>query len=221
MDRRRPKQPAAENEAAPEAVPPMAAPEPTTAPAPEAVAPAAVAPAAVAPTAVAPMADDDSPDDSNEWDDQLAALDVPHEPHPAQTRSQPQPQDNDPLAAFTDPEPSAPSAQGQPSAAGRVAAPAAAYPNLTIRSGAHNGKIVPLLPITMSIGREHDNNVELKDPEVSRYHARIDYEDGRYYVEDLNSSTGTWVNGNRERRRALDEGDVIRIGGTELVFEFD
>jgi hypothetical protein len=135
----------------------------------------------------------------------------------------------DPLAALTDPaskgsRPASPaSAEGaaaQPSKRGRGATVAPAYPNLVVRSGVHAGKIVPLLPMTMSIGREHDNNIELKDPEVGRYHARILYENGRFHVEDLDSSTGTWVNGQHQRKRALSEGDVIRIGGTELVVEF-
>lgn len=128
--------------------------------------------------------------------------------------------DPDPLAALSDPAPARASGEAQPAPVGPTAAVApAAYPSLVIRSGVHAGKIVPLLPMTMSIGREHDNNVELKDPEVARYHARVLYADGRYMVEDLESSTGTWVNGERQTRVVLNDGDVVRIGATELVFE--
>jgi hypothetical protein len=173
-------------------------------------------------------------EDPKEWTEELELLElgessrVPGEPVSAgpATPSSNEPE-SDPLAALTDPAPSiqaqaqsAPTPQQQPAGAGGVTTSATAYPNLMIRSGAHNGKIVPLLPITMSIGREHDNSIELKDPEVARYHARVLYENGRYHVEDLESSTGTWVNGMKEKRRVLEEGDVIRIGGTELVFEF-
>jgi hypothetical protein len=132
--------------------------------------------------------------------------------------------DVDPLEALSDPAPtretSGAGAEAQPAAAGQAAAVAPSYPSLVIRSGVHAGKIVPLLPMTMSIGREHDNNIELKDPEVARYHARILYADARFVIEDLESSTGTWVNGERLTRAALNDGDVIRIGGTELVLEF-
>jgi len=136
--------------------------------------------------------------------------------------------DDDPLAALSDPSPAMENPRPAPSGP-EVAAPqsqsrssvaAPSYPNLVIRSGPHAGKIVPLLPMTMNIGREHDNNIELKDPEVARYHARILYEGGRFHIEDLGSSSGTWVNGEGQKRRPLSEGDVIRIGETELVMEF-
>ncbi len=134
---------------------------------------------------------------------------------------------DDPLAALSDPAPgnesapapsaAAPAVQSEPFDRATTVAPA--YPNLVIRTGVHAGKIVPLLPMTMSIGREHDNVIELKDPDVARYHARVLYENGRFFVEDLDSSTGTWVNDVREKKHSLDDGDVIRIGGTELAFE--
>jgi pSer/pThr/pTyr-binding forkhead associated (FHA) protein len=136
--------------------------------------------------------------------------------------------EDDPLRALSDPSPTAEKSQPaaapatpQPARSGpaRGTAVAPSYPSLLIRSGVHQGKIVPLLPITMSIGREHDNNIELKDEDVSRYHARILYEEGRFFVEDLESSSGTWVNGVRQRRSALGDGDVIRIGTTELAFD--
>jgi hypothetical protein len=41
------------------------------------------------------------------------------------------------------------------------------FPNLVIVSGASSGKKVPLLPMTMSVGREHDNNIELKDTTIT------------------------------------------------------
>ena len=73
----------------------------------------------------------------------------------------------------------------------------------------------------MTIGREHDNNVELKDPDVARYHARIVHERGSYIIEDLDSATGTWVNGKRTRRAPLNQGDVVRVGSTEIAIDFE
>jgi predicted component of type VI protein secretion system len=137
--------------------------------------------------------------------------------------------EEDPLAALSDPDPRveyAPRPERSPvqperlSNAQTSAAVSPSYPSLMIRSGAHEGKIVPLLPMTMTIGREHDNSVELKDENVARYHARVMYEDGRFVIEDLQSSSGTWVNGARCDRAALSVGDVIRIGETELAMEF-
>ena len=94
-------------------------------------------------------------------------------------------------------------------------------PSLVFVNGAHAGESIPLLPTTLTIGREHDNNIELKDPDVARYHARIVHERGRYVVEDLDSTTGTWVNGQRTKKTPLNQGDVLRVGTTEIAIDFE
>lgn len=94
-------------------------------------------------------------------------------------------------------------------------------PSLVFVSGPHAGQAIALLPTTLTIGREHDNNVEIKDADVARYHARILRDRGDYVVEDLDSSTGTWVNGERKKRALLTHGDVIRVGQTELALDFE
>ncbi|MFZ0546525.1 MAG: FHA domain-containing protein [Candidatus Promineifilaceae bacterium] len=63
------------------------------------------------------------------------------------------------------------------------------------------------------IGRENANDLVLKDPEVSRRHARITYQAGRYYVEDLGSTNGTFLNEQPVQTQVpLNHGDVIRLG---------
>ncbi len=94
-------------------------------------------------------------------------------------------------------------------------------PSLVFVSGPHAGQSIPLLQTTLTIGREHDNNIEIKDADVARYHARILNERGRYVVEDMSSTTGTWVNGERKQRATLGQGDVIRIGQTEIAVDFE
>jgi hypothetical protein len=94
------------------------------------------------------------------------------------------------------------------------------FPNLIITSGNQSGKKIPLLPMTMTIGREHDNNIELKDEEVARYHARVVYQDHRFVLQDLNSSTGTWVNGEQITQAYLSNKDKIRFGKTEMIIDF-
>jgi hypothetical protein len=115
----------------------------------------------------------------------------------------------------------APVATIAPEPAPSPAPPMASLPSLVFVSGPHAGQAIALLPTTLTIGREHDNNVEIKDPEVARYHARILRERDAFVVEDLNSSTGTWVNGERKSRAALSHGDVIRVGHTELALDFE
>jgi hypothetical protein len=110
----------------------------------------------------------------------------------------------------TDPSPVATAAPASPNA-----------PSLVFVTGTHTGQSIPLLPTTLTIGREHDNNIEIKDAEVARYHARILHERGSYVVEDLESTTGTWVNGTRARRAVLNHGDVIKVGQTELAIDFE
>jgi sigma-B regulation protein RsbU (phosphoserine phosphatase) len=70
------------------------------------------------------------------------------------------------------------------------------------------------------IGRTSDADVLLIHPFVSRQHARILREKDGYYLVDLKSSHGTYVNGEKATRRLLQSGDRIRFGedGVELVF---
>ena len=95
-------------------------------------------------------------------------------------------------------------------------APLSGLPILTIAKGPGAGKSLPLLPMTMTLGREVDNNIELRDMDVARYHARISFEAGKYVIQDLEGSSGTFVDGQRITKAALYPGAVIRVGGTEL-----
>lgn len=85
------------------------------------------------------------------------------------------------------------------------------------------GKLLTMLdkPL-LSIGKKKGEvEVVLKDVSVSRIHARILVENREVYLEDLNSTNGTFKNGLRlqpyEKRR-LEEGDEIKCGTVELVF---
>ena len=69
------------------------------------------------------------------------------------------------------------------------------------------------------IGRAIDADVRLEDEGVSRNHARILYpnETGSPVVEDLNSTNGTFVNGEQIRRYELQDGDKVQIGSTSIL----
>ncbi len=71
---------------------------------------------------------------------------------------------------------------------------------LVPRFGAEQGQEYPLTQRITTIGREPINDIVLDDAEISRRHARILYEDGRFIIEDLNSTNGTFVNGERLTR---------------------
>ena len=70
------------------------------------------------------------------------------------------------------------------------------------------------------IGRRSDSDIVLTDPYVSRRHARLQQQDRVYKVIDLNSTHGTFVNGNRVRERVLEAGDKIRMGPGPSEFNY-
>jgi two-component system, NtrC family, sensor kinase len=73
----------------------------------------------------------------------------------------------------------------------------------------------------MSIGREAGNFVQLDDNEVSRRHAEIRRVGESFFVGDLKSSNGTWLNSRKIERAELSSGDQIQVGRTILVYARD
>ncbi len=74
----------------------------------------------------------------------------------------------------------------------------------------------------LRIGRGEQNDLRLNDASVSRYHAFLRRVDGRYLLSDVGSQNGTFVNGRRVHApSALQSGDRIRAGTTELTFHLD
>jgi hypothetical protein len=70
----------------------------------------------------------------------------------------------------------------------------------------------------LKVGRSSNNNLVINDPEISREHARIIFYNNGYAVEDLNSTNGTYVNGNpTEGVTPLAHGDRIEFGDTATV----
>jgi sigma-B regulation protein RsbU (phosphoserine phosphatase) len=66
--------------------------------------------------------------------------------------------------------------------------------------------------VPFRIGRLAENDLVLRDSRASREHARILYEGGAYVLEDLESSHGVFVNGERVKRKKLRDGDRIDFG---------
>jgi hypothetical protein len=82
-------------------------------------------------------------------------------------------------------------------------------------------KIFPLLETVVNIGRRLDNQLVIDDPRISRNHAQLRAIKGRYVIFDLNSTGGTFVNGQRTSQSVLYPGDVISLAGMPLVFGQD
>jgi hypothetical protein len=71
---------------------------------------------------------------------------------------------------------------------------------------------------TLTIGRKHDNDIQLNDMTVSGRHARISVVPGFVFVEDLDSTNGTLVNGYHINKVALEHGNVIQIGHHQFTY---
>jgi pSer/pThr/pTyr-binding forkhead associated (FHA) protein len=75
------------------------------------------------------------------------------------------------------------------------------------------------LPRSALIGRGHNADLVLNDPQVSRLHARLELRDGVVHLEDLGSMNGTGRNGQRLNGiTPLDPGDKLQIGSATITF---
>src|SRR5512134_2809830 len=79
-------------------------------------------------------------------------------------------------------------------------------------------KIRFLKPRPYAIGRARHNDIALNEPSISKLHARIDYQGGRFFVEDAGSMHGVYVNATKIRRVELVPGAQIQLGNVTLKF---
>ena len=114
---------------------------------------------------------------------------------------------------------------------GAVRQPSKAHARLVIEKGRSSGKQFMLSDVEAHIGRWDadggifpDVDLDTDDPEakVSRRHARITLTNGQYFLEDLGSTNGTFINRGKRlapgQRQALCDGDEIIVGKTFLRF---
>ena len=82
-------------------------------------------------------------------------------------------------------------------------------------------KVFSIHTAVTNIGRRSDNHLIVDDPRISRYHAQVRYVRGRFIIFDLNSTGGTYVNGQRVNQSVLYSGDVISLSGLPIIFDQD
>jgi small-conductance mechanosensitive channel len=105
----------------------------------------------------------------------------------------------------------------RPKETGPIAGPAAA--RLFVTEGVERGRSLDLGGEPMTVGRSRHCTVVLTEPNASKEHLRIAWEDGSWVLTDLGSSFGTKVNGRPAERAVLSPFDRISIGDTVMIFE--
>ena len=89
---------------------------------------------------------------------------------------------------------------------------------LRVLDGADRGKIFGGLPLPVTIGREEGNTIQLNDERISRFHIKIQEDNSKFILTDLESTNGTKVNGDEIRLRILRYGDLVSVGRSLLLF---
>lgn len=71
------------------------------------------------------------------------------------------------------------------------------------------------------IGRgKQSSDLTIKDPNVSRQHAMVEFLNGQYYIVDMGSTNGVEFHGDRVQRQVISEGDIFKVCDHELRFSF-
>jgi pSer/pThr/pTyr-binding forkhead associated (FHA) protein len=81
-----------------------------------------------------------------------------------------------------------------------------------------NRQMIPLEKKVTRLGRQLDNDVVFHEEAISRFHAEIRYEGGKYVLYDNNSTAGTYVNSKRVERCVLNSGDLISFSFIQVMF---
>jgi len=91
--------------------------------------------------------------------------------------------------------------------------------SLVVLNGVLAGNTLHLEPSAMiTLGRHSSRDITLDDERASRLHARIAYRADRWYLEDCDSTNGTFVNSQPVHQAILESGDLIRIGSRLVLF---
>ena len=88
--------------------------------------------------------------------------------------------------------------------------------SLQVTGGFYEGLEVPVDRDWMVIGRGRSADVVIAEPTISRAHAAIGFDGESFFLQDLGSTNGTRVNGQREARATLSDGDALQLGRLRL-----
>jgi hypothetical protein len=88
---------------------------------------------------------------------------------------------------------------------------------LRVLDGADRGRVYAEVPTPLTIGREEGNPVQLNDERISRFHLKVQEDDGKLVLTDLDSTNGTKVNGENIQVCLVRPGDLVSLGRTVLL----
>ena len=91
------------------------------------------------------------------------------------------------------------------------------FVTLRVLHGADRGRMYVNIPTPVTIGREEGNTIQLNDERISRYHLKLQEDNQKLVLTDLESTNGTRVNGEEIRVRILRDGDMIALGRSVLL----
>lgn len=91
---------------------------------------------------------------------------------------------------------------------------------LGVIEGPDKGRVLPLDPTRpLTLGRSPECDLVLSDSRVSKRHALLQFVQGTWWIEDLNSTNGTLINDKRVEKAPLTDGDVVSLGLSTLRFD--
>jgi len=90
--------------------------------------------------------------------------------------------------------------------------------SLEVLMGSEQGQIFNIGAEGATLGRAQGNSIVLNDSTVSSRHARIYWSDGQFYIEDLGSLNGVFVNGQKVTLSRVEQGSTFKLGSNEGVF---
>ena len=90
--------------------------------------------------------------------------------------------------------------------------------SIQVIQGLERGQFFADLQAPLTIGREDDNAIQLNDERISRCHLKIQVDQGKVILTDLDSTNGTRVNGSPIQMTVLHPGDLISLGRCVLMY---
>jgi pSer/pThr/pTyr-binding forkhead associated (FHA) protein len=94
-------------------------------------------------------------------------------------------------------------------------------PKLLLKFNAAVIKEIKLGKEAVLVGRKPDNQIVIDNPAISSHHCKVTLEGGTYYIEDLDSTNGTYVNQKRVKKAGLHNNDVVGVAKHSLLFVDD